>query len=87
MLSDTGINWSDLDVFSDSGINWLDLDKLSDANVNWADLASLSNSGINFADLDILSDGHQLADLDALSPTQASTSPTLTSSLTPASTG
>ena len=26
MLSDSGINWADIDVLSDAGINWLDID-------------------------------------------------------------
>ena len=25
MMSDAGINWSDLDILSDAGINWLDI--------------------------------------------------------------
>ena len=29
MLSDSGINWSDIDVLSDTGINWNDIDVLN----------------------------------------------------------
>ena len=39
MLSDAGVNWSDLDVLSDVGINWGDLSVMSTSGVNWVDVS------------------------------------------------
>ena len=55
MLSDTGINWNDLDVFSDAGINWTNINDLSAAGINWLDIDVMSDTGINWTDIDTLS--------------------------------
>src|SRR5438046_4091908 len=48
VLSDAGINWSDLQVLGQSGINWSDLEVLTDAGINWSDLEVLTDAGINW---------------------------------------
>ena len=45
MMSDAGINWSDLDVMSDAGVNWADIDVLSRTGINWSDFEVMSDAG------------------------------------------
>ena len=53
-----------LDVLSDAGINWSDIDVLSDSGINWNDIGvSLSDAGdqLDQCDIDVLSRcGNQL---------------------------
>ena len=47
-LSQSGVNWADINVLSKAGVNWGDLSTLSTAGINWADLNVLSRTGVNW---------------------------------------
>ena len=50
------IGWI-LIVLSDTGINWIDIDILSDTGINWNDIGVLSDSGDQLVEmLNVLSD-------------------------------
>ena len=55
ILSDVGINWSDLMTLSRSSVNWTDVSVQTRARVNWTDLNVLSRTGINWDDFNVLS--------------------------------
>jgi len=56
VLSDAGVNWSDVDVLSDAGVNWSEIDVLSDTGVNWVTEFRFAHSDFRLPNGDFTTD-------------------------------